>query len=82
MKDFQLAASSKKKDELDAMRSDACKAADTTAESSIASVPPENTIPKLIKPIEAFSDEVLISKAEYKKLKSAFEAFDKVVGEL
>lgn len=71
MKDFKLIASTKKKDELDAMRVDAC-----ATETSSDSIPPENTKPKLT---EGFADQVSISKAEYIKLKTAFESFDKVV---
>lgn len=87
MNDFQLAASSKKKDELDAMRVDACKtehSPTSTPPSTLhptesSAVPPEHTKPKAT--VESFSDEVIISKAEYMKLKTAFDTFDKAMNE-
>jgi hypothetical protein len=78
MKDFQLAASTKRKDELDAMRVDAC----AKSLPDLSLVPPENTQPKFKPAVETYSDEVVISKTEYKKLKSAFESFDKLVSDV
>jgi hypothetical protein len=81
MKDFKLIASSTKKDELDSMRVDACASEpqpSAPVSAPVSSIPPNQLQTKLT---EGFVDQVSISKAEYTKLKTAFDAFDKSISE-